>query len=82
MARIASSRTRARARALLEAILATLDEDKRAVFVAYELESMAMADVAAALGCPVQTAYTRLHAAREHVSGAIERWKRKERIDR
>jgi RNA polymerase sigma-70 factor (ECF subfamily) len=72
---------RARARQLLETILASLDEDKRAVFVAFELEGMPMAEVASALGCPVQTAYTRLHAARDHVTSAIERWKRRERIE-
>ena len=70
---------RARARALLESILATLDDDKRAVFVWYELEGMPMSDIASALECPLQTAYSRLHAAREHVTSAIERWKLQER---
>jgi RNA polymerase sigma-70 factor (ECF subfamily) len=67
---------RAQAVALLDTILATLDEEKRAVFMLFELEQMPMQEVAAAVGCPLQTAYTRLHAAREHVAGAIERWKK------
>lgn len=52
------------ARALLDAALARLDDDKRAVFVLFEIEELAMRDVADALGCPLQTAYSRLHAAR------------------
>lgn len=68
---------RAQALALLDSILQSLDEDKRAVFMLFELEQMPMQEVAAAVGCPLQTAYTRLHAARAHVSLAIERWKKK-----
>ena len=67
-----------RAARLLESIIATLDVDKRAVFICYELEEMAMAEVAVALDCPLQTAYSRLHAARDHVTAAIERWHRRE----
>src|SRR5438105_15938467 len=52
------------AREILDEILDTLDEPKRAVFVLYELEELAMAEVAEAIGCPLQTAYSRLHAAR------------------
>jgi RNA polymerase sigma-70 factor, ECF subfamily len=63
--------------AILESILAGLDDDKRAVFILFELEQMSMHDVAAAVGCPLQTAYTRLHAARDHVNAAIERFKKK-----
>jgi RNA polymerase sigma-70 factor, ECF subfamily len=67
---------RAQAAALLDAILDQLDDDKRGVFMLFELEQMPMQEVAAAMGCPLQTAYTRLHAAREHVTAAIERWKK------
>jgi RNA polymerase sigma-70 factor, ECF subfamily len=52
------------ARAMLDRLLAELDDDKRAVFVLYEIEELAMNEVAEALGCPLQTAYSRLHAAR------------------
>jgi RNA polymerase sigma-70 factor (ECF subfamily) len=37
------------------------------VFVLYEIEQMGMKEIAAAMACPLQTAYTRLHAARDHV---------------
>jgi RNA polymerase sigma-70 factor (ECF subfamily) len=61
------------ARAELHRILDGLDDDKRAVFVLYEIEELAMNEVAAALGCPLQTAYSRLHAARRQVEAAVER---------
>jgi len=62
---------------ILDSILASLDEDKRAVFILFELEQMSMHDVAAAVGCPLQTAYTRLHSARDHVKLSIERFNKK-----
>ncbi len=55
------------AKGWLLAALAALDEDKRAVFVLYEIEELTMKEVAEVLGCPLQTAYSRLHAARELV---------------
>jgi RNA polymerase sigma-70 factor, ECF subfamily len=61
------------ARAKLDRILDELDDDKRAVFVLYEIEELSMNEVAEALGCPAQTAYSRLHAARKIVESAIER---------
>jgi len=69
---------RRRARGLLDRILAELDDDKRAVFVFYEIEHVPMAEVAEILGCPVQTAYSRLHAARRHVQAAALRLRAKE----
>ena len=62
---------RRRARDRLDAALLTLDEDKRAVFVLYELEELPMKEVAAVLGCPLQTAYSRLHGARREVEEAF-----------
>lgn len=70
---------REQARAMLDAALSELDEDKRAVFVLYEIEQLEMKDVAEAVGCPLQTAYSRLHAARKRVTEAIERRVRGER---
>ncbi|MGH7436173.1 MAG: RNA polymerase sigma factor, partial [Polyangiaceae bacterium] len=46
----------------VNAVLESLDDDKRAVFVLYEIEELPMKAVAQALGCPLQTAYSRLHA--------------------
>jgi RNA polymerase sigma-70 factor (ECF subfamily) len=59
------------ARRILDRILDELDDDKRAVFVLYEIEQLGMAEVADSLGCPLQTAYSRLHAARKLVEGRI-----------
>jgi RNA polymerase sigma-70 factor (ECF subfamily) len=64
---------RHQARALLDRVLDELDEDKRAVFVLYEIEELSMNDVAEAIACPVQTAYSRLHAARKQVQDGIAR---------
>lgn len=61
------------ARALLDATVRTLDDDKRAVFVLFELEELPMAEVAVAVGCPLQTAYARLYAARQVVEVALRR---------
>ena len=64
---------RRQARAMLDRALARLDEDRRAVFVLYEIEELSMAEVAEAIGCPVQTAYSRLHSARRQVRAELER---------
>ncbi|MBX3220830.1 MAG: sigma-70 family RNA polymerase sigma factor [Labilithrix sp.] len=63
------------ARATLDRILDQLDDDKRSVFVLYEIEELTMAEVAEALSCPLQTAYSRLHAARKVVERGVERAK-------
>jgi RNA polymerase sigma-70 factor, ECF subfamily len=60
------------ARALLERALAVLDAPKREVLFLYELEGMPMHEVAQAVGCPLQTAYSRLRAARALVRSELE----------
>ncbi len=61
-----------RARALLDhAMHVALDDDRRAVFVLYEIEELPMSEVAAAVGVPLQTAYSRLYAARRDVAAAV-----------
>jgi RNA polymerase sigma-70 factor (ECF subfamily) len=73
--------TAKQALSVLSAILDQLDEDKRAVFVLYELEELEMHEVAESLDCPIQTAYSRLRAAREAVDEAVRRYRaRKESI--
>ncbi|HET9990924.1 MAG TPA: sigma-70 family RNA polymerase sigma factor [Kofleriaceae bacterium] len=67
------------ARATLDRLLELLDPDKREVFVLFELEELAMAEVVALVGCPLQTGYSRLHAAREIVAAAAARMRAKER---
>jgi RNA polymerase sigma-70 factor, ECF subfamily len=56
---------------MLEAALDQLDPAQRAVFVLYEIEEQTMTEVARALGCPIQTAYSRLHAARRVIAAAM-----------
>jgi RNA polymerase sigma-70 factor (ECF subfamily) len=54
-------------------LLGRLDDEKRTVFVLYELEELPMIEVAQAVGCPLQTAYSRLHAARKAMRTLIQR---------
>ena len=51
--------------------LEKLDEDKRTVFVLYEIEELTLQEIADALACPLQTVYSRLRAARKHVLAAF-----------
>ncbi|MAQ17514.1 MAG: RNA polymerase subunit sigma [Sandaracinus sp.] len=44
-----------------------LNEQQRAVFVLYEIHAMKMSEVATTLEVPIQTAYSRLHAARRAI---------------
>jgi RNA polymerase sigma-70 factor, ECF subfamily len=53
--------------------LEELDEDKRATFVLYEIEELSLREVAEATGCPLQTAYSRLQAARNQVRERFDR---------
>jgi RNA polymerase sigma-70 factor (ECF subfamily) len=55
----------------LAATLAALPEEQRMTFLLYEVEQLTMAEIAAAMECPLQTGYTRLRAARAHVQRAF-----------
>lgn len=57
----------------LLAALDRLDEDRRAAFVLYEIQELPLREVADAIGCPLQTAYSRLQSARQEIRGAFER---------
>jgi RNA polymerase sigma-70 factor (ECF subfamily) len=52
--------------------LDALGDDQRSVFVLYEIEQLTMAEIAEAVGCPLQTAYSRLYAARAKVQAAMK----------
>ncbi len=52
-------------------VLEQLDENRRAVFVLYEIEELTLKEIALALECPLQTAYSRLEAARSQVRHAF-----------
>lgn len=55
------------ARKILTNALDQLDDDKRSVFVLFELEQLRMDEVAKIVGCRRKTAYSRLYAARRDV---------------
>jgi RNA polymerase sigma-70 factor (ECF subfamily) len=57
--------------AALEAALDRLPPPQREVFVLYEIEELPMDEIARALGCPLQTAYSRLRVARSTVVEAL-----------
>jgi len=52
-------------------LLEDLSEEQRTVFVLYEIEQLAMPEVAIAAACPLQTAYSRLHSARAKIQSRI-----------
>ena len=51
--------------------LEALDEPKRVAFVLFEIEELTLAEVAQAVGAPLQTVYSRIKAAREQVRRAF-----------
>jgi RNA polymerase sigma-70 factor (ECF subfamily) len=59
--------------ALGHRLLDQLPPPQREVFVLYEVEDMPMAEIAQALDCPLQTAYSRLHKARARILAEVER---------
>ena len=63
----------AQRRVRLLSALDDLSDERRAVFVMHELHEMPMPEVAAALEGPVNTAYTRLRAARAEVKATLSR---------
>ena len=58
---------------MLDQALDELDDEKREVFVLYEVEELTMPEVAEIVACPLQTAYSRHRAAREHVTAFFRR---------
>jgi RNA polymerase sigma-70 factor (ECF subfamily) len=64
---------RAEARARLREILDAMDLDRRAVFVMAVIEEMPADEIAAIVGAPIGTVYSRLHAARRQFDEALRR---------
>lgn len=62
------ARERERGRRLLE----SLDPEKRAVFVMFEVEGLSGKEIAAKLSLPLGTVHSRLHAARRELTRALE----------
>jgi RNA polymerase sigma-70 factor (ECF subfamily) len=69
---------KAEAARLIEKLLESLDDDKRAVFVLAELEQMNAAEIAEATGTPTKTVYSRLRAARADFERAAERMRKRD----
>lgn len=65
---------RERARALLDAIVETMEMDVRTVFVLFELEGMTTVEIARALGVPRGTVASRLRRGREEFRDALKRY--------
>jgi RNA polymerase sigma-70 factor (ECF subfamily) len=63
-------------RALLLAALDDLSPEQREVFVLHEIEELSIPEVAEALSCPLQTAYSRLSSARTRIRARIGNWTR------
>ncbi len=61
------------ARALLDQVLDSIDDDLRAVFVLFELEELTMAEIASTLSLPSGTVASRLRRAREEFRRAAQR---------
>jgi len=64
---------------LLQRLLDSLSDEKRAMVVAVEVEQMTIPEAAEALGIPVTTAQTRLRAGRRELAQAVTRLKAKNR---
>ena len=62
----------------IEALLETLGDDKRAVFVLAELEQMSANEIAEATGMTTQKVYSRLRAARTDFERAAARLRKRE----
>lgn len=54
-------------------LLSQLPPQQREVFLLYEVEDLPMSEIAQALDCPLQTAYSRLHKARARILAEVER---------
>jgi RNA polymerase sigma-70 factor (ECF subfamily) len=67
--------SRRQQREMLVSILDQIEENRREIFVLYELGELGMAEIAGIVGCPLQTAYARLHAARKDIEEIVRREK-------
>ncbi len=63
---------------LLFSALESISEDRRGVFILFELDGVPMHEIADSLGIPANTAYSRLRLAREEFTAAAKRIKSRE----
>lgn len=64
---------------VLHELLDRLDDDKREVFILAELEQFSIPQIAEAVGCNVNTAYSRLRLARVTFAEAAARYRAREK---
>lgn len=69
----------AQAAKIAQAMLASLSDDQRAIFILVELEGMTVPEAAEAEQLNLNTAYARLRAARAAFSAAVARFQAQER---
>jgi RNA polymerase sigma-70 factor (ECF subfamily) len=67
---------RAQDQALVAEAVATLDLERRAALVMHDFDRHPVADIAAAMGVPVKTVYSRLRVAREQFVATVRRLQR------
>jgi RNA polymerase sigma-70 factor (ECF subfamily) len=58
-------------RALVLEAMGSIQEERKAIFVMFELDGQSMPEIAATLGLPVNTAYSRLRLARKEFADAV-----------
>lgn len=68
---------RREAAAVLDQLLDAIPEERRAVFIAVELEQLSAPEASEALRVPVNTVYSRLRVAREEFTRALARYQRR-----
>ena len=68
-----STHRNARRRSFIDRFLDSLDDDLRAAFVLAELEQLTAPEIAAVVGLPLNTVYSRLRLARIAFAKAIAR---------
>jgi RNA polymerase sigma-70 factor (ECF subfamily) len=66
---------RSQARAVLDMLLGKLSEERRTVFVLYELEQMELAAIAVAMETPIGTVASRLTRARADFQRELDRYR-------
>lgn len=74
----ADSFGRRAAQLTIDRVLEELDDQKRTVFVLFEIDGLAMAEISEIVGCPLKTAYTRLYAAQKQVQAVVHRMRARE----
>jgi len=65
--------SQAQARARLARVLDAMDADKRALLVMFEIEELPCDEIAAIVGAPVGTVWSRLHSARRQFEATLAR---------